>query len=63
MKVPQFDIYEDEAGKYRWRLFAKNNKIIADSAESYTRAYDAKKAAMLVINLAPLAEIVRTVEE
>ena len=60
MKVPQFDLYQDEAGKYRWRLYAKNNKIIADSAESYNRRYDAKKAALLVMNLAPQADIVIT---
>lgn len=29
-------IYKDRAGEYRWRLFAGNNKIVADSAEGYT---------------------------
>jgi len=33
----QFEIYKDQAGEYRWRLQDDNNKIIADSAEGYTR--------------------------
>lgn len=28
-------IYQDASGEYRWHLRARNNKIVADSAESY----------------------------
>jgi len=31
----EFELYKDDAGEYRWRLQAANNKIIADSAEGY----------------------------
>jgi uncharacterized protein YegP (UPF0339 family) len=30
-----FDVYKDTRGEWRWRLWAKNGKIVADSAESY----------------------------
>jgi uncharacterized protein YegP (UPF0339 family) len=28
-------LYKDKKGEYRWRLVARNGRIIADSAESY----------------------------
>jgi len=31
-----FEMYDDDAGEYRWRLEAPNYKIIADSGEGYT---------------------------
>jgi uncharacterized protein YegP (UPF0339 family) len=34
---PEFEIYEDDQGEFRWRLQDTNNRIIADSAEGYTR--------------------------
>jgi amphi-Trp domain-containing protein len=37
-----FEVYEDSAGEYRWRLVHRNGNIIADSGEGYT----AKTAAM-----------------
>ncbi|NHN66192.1 DUF1508 domain-containing protein, partial [Haloarcula sp. JP-Z28] len=30
-----FELYEDSAGKYRWRLRHRNSNIIADSAQGY----------------------------
>jgi len=35
MVAPQFEMYKDTAGEYRWRLRAPNGKIIADSGEGY----------------------------
>ncbi len=32
---PKFQIYKDNAGKFRFHLFARNGKIIADSSEGY----------------------------
>lgn len=32
-----FQVFKNGKGQYRWRLRATNNKIIADSAESYVR--------------------------
>jgi uncharacterized protein YegP (UPF0339 family) len=30
-----FDIYKDVTGDWRWKLWAKNGKVVADSAEGY----------------------------
>ncbi len=43
-----FRIYRDAAGEWRWRLTARNNRIVADSAESYTRRQDCARAVALV---------------
>ena len=44
----QYQIYKDTAGYLRWRLRAENNRIIADSAESYHNAADCRWAIGLV---------------
>lgn len=33
----EFEIYKDDKDEFRWRLQDDNNRIIADSAEGYTR--------------------------
>lgn len=30
-----FHVYQDQAGEWRWRLQARNQRIVADSAEGY----------------------------
>lgn len=37
IKMAHFEIFKNKKGQYRWRLRANNNKIVADSAESYVR--------------------------
>lgn len=37
-------IYQDSAGEWRWRLQARNNRIVATSGEGYTRKRDAIRA-------------------
>ena len=32
-----FEIYRDKKGEWRWRLVARNRRIVADSGESYKR--------------------------
>lgn len=32
-----FDVYQDAVGEWRWRLWAKNGKVVADSGEGYKR--------------------------
>jgi uncharacterized protein YegP (UPF0339 family) len=39
-----FDVYEDAAGEYRWRLVHRNGNIIADSGEGYTDQNEAEEA-------------------
>jgi uncharacterized protein YegP (UPF0339 family) len=37
-------VYQDLRGEWRWRLVATNGRIIADSAEGYTREADCHEA-------------------
>jgi len=37
-------IYRDLRLEYRWRLVADNGRIVADSAEGYTRQHDCEQA-------------------
>lgn len=39
-----FAIYADTAGEFRWKLHAKNHKVIADSGEGYTTRHDCLEA-------------------
>jgi uncharacterized protein YegP (UPF0339 family) len=43
-----YNIYKDAVGYWRWRLYAANNKIIADSGESYYNKADCLSAIGLV---------------
>ncbi len=52
-----FVVYVDAAGQYRWRLFAQNNKIIADSGEGYRAQSDCEHGIRLVKQLAPTAQV------
>lgn len=42
--TPNYEVFEDEAGEWRWRLRAANGEIVATS-EGYTRAEDAERGA------------------
>lgn len=44
-----FDIFEDKAGQWRWRLIADSGRIVADGAEGYTRKADVERAVHAVI--------------
>lgn len=50
MKQPRFEVYKAGDG-WRWRLVAKNRKIVADSAEAYASKKNAYRAACHMINL------------
>ncbi len=39
-----FELYEDNAGEYRWRLVHDNGNILADSGEGYASKSNAKRA-------------------
>lgn len=43
MKSARFDVYQDTAGAWRWRLVAANGRGLA-SGEAHTRAADAWRA-------------------
>jgi hypothetical protein len=56
--VAQFEIYKDNAGKYRWRLRSSGNyKIIADSGEGYETKAACEQGVHLVKQEAPTATI------
>ena len=39
----RFEMFEDSAGEYRWRLVHQNSNIIADSGEGYASKQKAKQ--------------------
>ncbi len=53
----QFVVYRDQAGEWRWKLFAENSKIIADSSEGYRNKADAIIGARLVSSISSGAQI------
>lgn len=53
----QFVLYKDEKGEYRWRLYAANSKIIADSGEGYKNRADCLHGINLVASVASGAPI------
>ena len=57
MPEPKFEIYKDAAGKFRFRLRAANNEIIAVS-EAYESKDGCKNGINSVRTNAPKAEIV-----
>jgi uncharacterized protein YegP (UPF0339 family) len=50
-EYPQAEFYKDEAGEYRWRLKARNGRIVADCGEGYSRKADCKAAYFRVFKL------------
>jgi uncharacterized protein YegP (UPF0339 family) len=46
----KFEIYQAEDG-FRWRLRARNGKIIADGAEAYKRASAALRMIMKITDI------------
>jgi amphi-Trp domain-containing protein len=48
-----FELYEDKAGEWRWRLRHVNGNIIADSGEGYTAKANAEKGIESVKRNAP----------
>ncbi len=53
-----FEVYEDAAGEYRWRLRHRNGNIVADGGEGYTSKQNAKKGIAAVQRTAPGAAVV-----
>jgi uncharacterized protein YegP (UPF0339 family) len=53
-----FQLYKDNAGYWRWRLLATNNRVIADSGESYHNRADCEHGINLLKQVAPAARVV-----
>ena len=55
--TPEFEVYPDKAGEYRWRLQSGNNKKIAASGEGYKKKSSCIEGAELVKEFAPTAKV------
>ena len=55
---PTFELYQDTAKEWRWRLIASNGNIIADSGEGYNSKQGAERGIESVKNNAPDATII-----
>ncbi|MEY2474044.1 MAG: hypothetical protein QOK28_3373 [Actinomycetota bacterium] len=55
--MAKFEIYEDKAGEYRWRLKDDNNVKVATSGESFDSKSNARRAAQNVKDTAGNATI------
>ncbi len=54
---PAFELYEDSAGEWRWRLVVQNGNIIADSGEGYSSKQGARRGIESVKRNAPVADV------
>ena len=54
----KFEVYQDKAGEYRWRLKASNGRQIASSGEGYKEHRDCLKGIASIQKNAPDAKIV-----
>lgn len=52
-----FEMFQDTAGEWRWRLVASNGNIIADSGEGYQSKQGAKRGIQSVKTNAPRADV------
>ena len=55
--LARFQLFQDRAGEWRWRLVHRNGNIIATSGEGYTRRHNAEKGLRSVVANAPDAEV------
>lgn len=56
-KGAAFELYQDAADEWRWRLVVSNGNIIADSGEGYRSKQGAKRGIESVRKSAPQAAI------
>jgi|AntRauTorcE11898_2_1112593.scaffolds.fasta_scaffold00949_3 amphi-Trp domain-containing protein len=61
--LARFEVFQDKATEWRWRLRHRNGNVIATSGEGYTRKHNALKGLKSVIANSPEAEISREFSE
>ncbi|ELZ06223.1 hypothetical protein C482_00335 [Natrialba chahannaoensis JCM 10990] len=61
-RTSRFEVYQDRADEWRWRLVHWNGNIIADSGEGYTSRANAERAVRGVRRAVPTATVVETDE-
>ena len=52
-----FEVFEDAAGEYRWRLVHQNGRILGDSGEGYASRSNARRSIETVENTVEKAEV------
>lgn len=52
-----FELYRDASDEYRWRLKARNGRVIATSGEGYVNKADAEHGMNLVKNASSVTEV------
>lgn len=52
-----YEVYEDEAEEWRWRLVSRNGNIIADSSEGYASKSGAERALERMRTNSPRADV------
>lgn len=57
-KTPRLQVYQDQAGEWRWRLRAANSGIVCDSSEGYKTRHGAVQAVEALYRILAAAEIV-----
>jgi uncharacterized protein YegP (UPF0339 family) len=55
--TPRFDVFQDVAGNFRWRLIAGNGEKVASSGEAFANRSNALRAAKRVAQVAPQASM------
>lgn len=55
--MSKFQIFQDQAGEFRWRLRAANGQIVATSGEGYAAKTDAEHGLELVKRLSTIAGV------
>jgi len=53
----QFVLYKDDAGEFRWTLFAENSRKIANGGEGYKNHADCVAGIRRVVNAIPGIQI------
>ncbi|AXR83185.1 amphi-Trp domain-containing protein [Natrarchaeobaculum sulfurireducens] len=59
----RFEVYEDRAGEWRWRLVHWNGNVVADGGEGYASKYNVKRAVKSVMQTASSARLVERSNE
>lgn len=59
----KFEVYEDNAKKFRWKATVKNGNQIAASAKGYDTKDECEKAVKLIQDKAAKAEIIEVKDE
>ena len=61
--MARFELYQDKASEWRWRLRHRNGNVIATGGEGYTRKHHALKGLRSVVATSPASEVTEAFSE